>query len=188
MSAVNPVTRVGMAEPMGMTIRNFTRRGEALDEALDKLLAFVCEELGVTMAQLRSGNRKREIVTARRIYYALTEEVLWNHFTPTITLQLVSGKIGQQHASMLSALKVHSNEMDTDKRYAKDYKSMRVRFTVTLSPTTIEGLLSARRILKEKMDTLSHRMAEVDADLCRMGYTVNENGDVVKAQKEDANG
>lgn len=85
---------------------NFINNGE-----LYNVLRIVAKKSRIPIEELLFGNRKREIVEARQIYFKRAKEITKN------TLAIIGELVGKDHATVLHGIKIVNNVKYLTERY-----------------------------------------------------------------------
>ena len=80
-----------------------------MNDILDEILQVVSEHTGITVEQIKSKTRKRNIAQARQLYYAAAREWQARPENPAINLQDIADTCGQTHSMALYAVEVCKN-------------------------------------------------------------------------------
>lgn len=153
---------------------------DQMEDALDKLLDLVEEKTGILRIHMMGGSRPNKYATARRLYYAVADEVVKPQFESAFSYSAVSAMLEQDHTTAISAVKRHVDCMDTDPAYKEMYRSIVDQFMLILNPITTEGFIATRIGLARKIQDYKAHLAQVDAELKQRGYAINEEGKPVK--------
>ena len=85
----------------------------------DLVIDIVCRHFNITRVQLMKENRKREMVYARRICFAILYDRVYTN------KQKIGNIFGQDHSTVIYHLEQHetSLKMYSDDQYSKDFKA-----------------------------------------------------------------
>jgi hypothetical protein len=177
-TTMKPENKLGTMKP-GVTVFAYARE-EQLDAAVDKLMAFVEEKTGVWVSFLTGGGRRKDVVAARKMYYAIAWDVLRPMFETVFTYNSIAGKLGQDHSTMMYSLLQHDKQLSIDKQYKQSHTEAVTDFRIILSPTTVEGFIANRIAINKKILELQGHMNFIDKELDARGYDIDETGKPIR--------
>ena len=102
-----------------------TKRSGPSNICIDDIKLLVCKHFNISVDQLDSKNRKREIVKPRQIAHFLSRESS-EYFKLNWSLSYIANEIGgKDHATVLHSCKTVRNLCDTERRFNMDVISIR---------------------------------------------------------------
>ena len=131
---------------------------------LSKILDLVSDVCGISKDTLKSTDRHRSVVDARRVYVVLSRLHLG------LTLELISGFIGKDHASALYYIEQHDGLTKSDAAYRNNFRTseqiLLSNFSqITKTRSLLDLLIEDNISLKEALDDLKEKIEIIETTL-----------------------
>lgn len=121
------------------------------------LLKLIEEKTGYTLDDLKSLNRKRELVLVRRAFFAIARKLL------ELSFKKIGDVIGQDHTTVMYSLTKHNEEIDVFDEYTKVYHNIHGSLSILYVARTEyneEYMLNQIDLLKTQKGLIDDRIKE----------------------------
>jgi hypothetical protein len=137
-----------------------------VDEFMELLNLAICNTLALKKEELISGTRKRYIVQARYMGFAICKEA----YDDEVSLGKIGNNFGgKDHATVIYGLRTHGNDMKRSD-YGQTYVKLKNNFIILLRDTIkqrdeiswpeIQMLLEDNNVPSEKINALRHNLSD----------------------------